>query len=146
MLDFSPVSFVDSTSVQALVDARNQLARHASPETVEWHFANINDRWTKRALVANGFGYPLEDGDQAENVTLNIAALSPDSKSPRNEKADLENANEITPLETLRSSGSDVVSAGNLYGANWPYFHPDLRTAVKNAVDNAVRKNKAGSL
>ncbi|PKS05015.1 hypothetical protein jhhlp_008381 [Lomentospora prolificans] len=146
VLDFSPVSFVDSTSVQALVDARNQLARHASPETVEWHFANINDRWTKRALVANGFGYPLEDGDQAENVTLNIAALSPDSKSPRNEKADLENANEITPLETLRSSGSDVVSAGNLYGANWPYFHPDLRTAVKNAVDNAVRKNKAGSL
>lgn len=145
VLDFSPVSFVDTTSVQALVDARNQLARHASPEAVEWHFANVNDRWTKRALVANGFGYAAEEGDQANNVTLNIIAPS-EGKTTRNEKTDIETGNEITPINASRSSTSDVVAAGTLYGVNWPYFHADLRTAVKNAVDNAIRKNKASSL
>jgi sodium-independent sulfate anion transporter 11 len=145
VLDFSPVSFVDSTSLQALVDARNQLARHATPEAVEWHFSGITDRWTKRALVANGFGYPSESGDQAYNVTLNIAAATSE-KSASNEKHDLETGNEITPLSASRSSSSEVSAAGTLYGANWPYFHADLRTAVKNAVDNAIRKNKAGSI
>ncbi|KAF4995799.1 hypothetical protein F66182_16389 [Fusarium sp. NRRL 66182] len=29
---------------------------HVDP--VQWHFANINNRWTKRALVSAGFGWP----------------------------------------------------------------------------------------
>lgn len=57
---------MDVTSVQNLIDVRNQLDRYASPEVVEWHFACINNRWTKRALVSAGFGYPTpqlrEDG------------------------------------------------------------------------------------
>lgn len=54
----SSVNNVDITSVQNLIDVRNQLDRWASPEVVEWHFACINNRWTKRALVSAGFGYP----------------------------------------------------------------------------------------
>ncbi|KAM7213011.1 Sulfate transporter family domain containing protein [Rhypophila decipiens] len=56
ILDFSAVNFVDTTSAQALVDIRNQFDRYASPDRVEWHFANVQNRWTKRALVASGFG------------------------------------------------------------------------------------------
>lgn len=41
-----------------MIDVRNQLDRYTSPETVEWHFACINNRWTKRALAAAGFGLP----------------------------------------------------------------------------------------
>ena len=37
---------------------RNQLDRYTAPNRVDWHFANINNRWTKRALVSAGFGYP----------------------------------------------------------------------------------------
>jgi sodium-independent sulfate anion transporter 11 len=58
ILDFSSVNNVDITSVQHLIDVRNQLDRYASPDRVEWHFACINNRWTKRALAAAGFGYP----------------------------------------------------------------------------------------
>ena len=49
---------VDVTSIQNLIDVRNQLDMYASPRTVQWHFAHINNRWTKRGLAAAGFGYP----------------------------------------------------------------------------------------
>lgn len=58
ILDFSAVNNVDVTSVQNLIDVRNQLDRYASPDVVQWHFACINNRWTKRALANAGFGYP----------------------------------------------------------------------------------------
>ncbi|KAJ5636779.1 uncharacterized protein N7484_010092 [Penicillium longicatenatum] len=58
ILDFSSVNNVDTTSIQNLIDVRNQLDLYASPRTVQWHFAHINNRWTKRALAAGGFGFP----------------------------------------------------------------------------------------
>ncbi|KAK0662061.1 putative sulfate permease [Cercophora samala] len=58
ILDFSSVNHVDITSVQQLIDVRNQLDRYASPDIVDWHIACINNRWAKRALAAAGFGYP----------------------------------------------------------------------------------------
>ncbi|ROW01479.1 hypothetical protein VSDG_02004 [Cytospora chrysosperma] len=63
ILDFSSVNFVDITSVQQLIDVRNQLDRYAAPDSVDWHIACISNRWTKRALVAAGFGYPAERAD-----------------------------------------------------------------------------------
>ncbi|KAI0195965.1 sulfate permease [Astrocystis sublimbata] len=64
ILDFSAVNNVDVTSTQMLIDVRNQLDRYAAPNVVDWHMACINNRWTKRALVSAGFGYPSvrEDG------------------------------------------------------------------------------------
>lgn len=63
ILDFSAVNFIDITATQAMIDVRNQLDRYASPDIVDWHIACISNRWTKRALVAAGFGYPLERPD-----------------------------------------------------------------------------------
>lgn len=68
ILDFSSVNNVDVTSIQNLIDVRNQLDRYATPNKVQWHFAHINNKWTKRALVAAGFGFPpsvsTSDGGQ----------------------------------------------------------------------------------
>jgi sodium-independent sulfate anion transporter 11 len=58
ILDFSSVNHVDITSVQQMIDVRNQLDKYVSPSVVDWHFASLNNRWTKRALVSAGFGYP----------------------------------------------------------------------------------------
>jgi solute carrier family 26 (sodium-independent sulfate anion transporter), member 11 len=58
ILDFSSVNNVDVTSIQNLIDVRNQFDRYAAPESVQWHLACINNRWTKRALASAGFGYP----------------------------------------------------------------------------------------
>lgn len=66
ILDFSAVNHVDITSVQLLVDARNLLDRHAKPDVVQWHFANIHSRWTKRALGAAGFGVSSRDKEDGQ--------------------------------------------------------------------------------
>lgn len=66
ILDFSSVNNVDITSVQHLIDVRNQLDRWAAPEKVQWHFAYINNRWTRRALASAGFGYPTVLEDEGE--------------------------------------------------------------------------------
>lgn len=63
ILDFSSVNNVDITSVQRLIDVRNQLDLYAAPEVVDWHIACINNRWTKRALIAGGFGVPTKTSD-----------------------------------------------------------------------------------
>lgn len=63
ILDFSSVNNVDLTSIQNLIDVRNQLDKYAAPDTVDWHFCNINNRWTKRALAAAGFGYYTPEPD-----------------------------------------------------------------------------------
>ena len=64
ILDMQSVNNVDVTSVQILIDVRNQLDRYASPEPVQWHLASISNRWTKRALASAGFGFPtVSDGE-----------------------------------------------------------------------------------
>lgn len=64
ILDFSSVNNVDITSIQNLIDVRNQLDRYAAPGAVQWHVACINNRWTKRALASAGFGYPTLPADE----------------------------------------------------------------------------------
>lgn len=63
ILDFSSVNNVDITSVQRLIDVRNQLDLYTAPDVVDWHIACINNRWTKRALIAGGFGVPTKPQD-----------------------------------------------------------------------------------
>ncbi|KAL4779286.1 sulfate transporter family-domain-containing protein [Aspergillus varians] len=78
ILDFSSVNNVDVTSVQNLIDVRNQLDIYASPQTVQWHFAHVKNRWTKRALVAAGFGYPTptsEDGFQRWKPIFSVTEI-----------------------------------------------------------------------
>ena len=58
IIDFSSVNNVDVTSVQHMIDVRHQLDRYAAPDMVDWHFAHIKNRWTRRALAAAGFGLP----------------------------------------------------------------------------------------
>ncbi|KAJ5265624.1 hypothetical protein N7524_006642 [Penicillium chrysogenum] len=78
ILDFAAVNNVDVTSVQNLIDVRNQLDRWASPDSVQWHFAHIHNRWTKRALAAAGFGFPaVSDGSgpRCQRSIFNVAEI-----------------------------------------------------------------------
>ncbi|KAF6790298.1 sulfate permease [Colletotrichum sojae] len=76
ILDFSSVNNVDLTSIQQLIDVRNQLDRYAAPDTVNWRIACINNRWTKRALVAASFGYPSDSGDSLQHRWKNIFSVA----------------------------------------------------------------------
>lgn len=76
ILDFSSVNNVDITSVQQLIDVRNQLDRYTAPDVVDWHIACISNRWTKRALASAGFGYPTERPDGLHHRWRSIFSIA----------------------------------------------------------------------
>ena len=109
ILDFSSVNNIDITSIQHLIDVRNQLDRYASPETVQWHFACINNRWTKRGLAAAGFGYPSIEGDeggyQRWKPIFSVAELGGSQSAAADAERDL-NRKITTDVENGRRSQS----------------------------------------
>lgn len=154
VLDCASVNNVDVTSIQGLIDVRNQLDRYADPEIVEWHFANVNNRWTRRALAAAGFGYPsIRDAEYLGRwrPIFSVAAVdhSSDHANP-----------DVTPPKVLGKDEEDVISppppqtsdgvaqvAGHadgklaaVQGTNRPFFHIDVAAAVESAVLNAQSK------
>ncbi|OAA71080.1 sulfate permease II [Akanthomyces lecanii RCEF 1005] len=161
VLDFSTVNNIDVTAAQALIDVRNQLDRYAAPGTVDWHFAHIENRWTKRALAAAGFGYrspKLKEGDAAGQwkTIFSIAdlggsdsaakAAALDDKAAGRGSYDVESKvapeSEIWPAsgsenDVPKNPGSARLVA--VHGLNRPYFHFDLQEAVEAAVANAER-------
>ncbi|KAK7408416.1 hypothetical protein QQX98_009401 [Neonectria punicea] len=153
ILDFSTVNNVDVTSIQGLIDVRNQLDRFASPEIVDWHFANIENRWTKRALAAAGFGFRTPRNDESAGqwkAIFSIADLGGDDSAATaialGEKGGRVRQ-DIEAVETTNSQDSDKgfnkVSNSRLtavQGLNRPYFHLDLQEALDAAVTNAETK------
>ncbi|KAF4121428.1 solute carrier family 26 (sodium-independent sulfate anion transporter), member 11 [Geosmithia morbida] len=141
VLDFSAVNNIDVTSVQALTDTRTQLDRYTAPDTVDWHFANITNRWTKRGLVAAGFGLRKADDDRGEAI-FSIAELMGSRPTPDASKADLPDKrhsdieSEGESAEPLTAETRKVV----IHGLNRPHFHFDLHEAVEAAVADARTK------
>ncbi|PSN67298.1 sulfate permease-like protein [Corynespora cassiicola Philippines] len=137
ILDFSSVNHLDVTSVQGLIDVRDQLDRYAAPESVEWHFASINSRWTKRALTSAGFGYI--DSEQINNrkhwnPTYSFAALDT-SRPPR----DGANADDVEAQDEIARIGEEKggffpSKVTTLHGQNRPFFHVDVAAAVDSAI------------
>ncbi|KAK3390297.1 sulfate transporter family-domain-containing protein [Podospora didyma] len=146
ILDFAAVDFLDVTAAQALIDLKNQFNRYASPDRVEWHFAGVANKWTKRALVASGFGADtihsdfgkgdsgplLAVGDSANNTAEVVNAI----EKPK----DIEGG-EITPVAATKtnSGGARLVP---IYGINRPFFHVDIETALKSAIHNLDGRSK----
>ncbi|EQL00249.1 sulfate permease II [Ophiocordyceps sinensis CO18] len=162
ILDFSSVNNIDVTATQALIDVRNQLDRYAAPDTVNWHFANIENRWTKRALAAAGFGFRTPKPDPATGMPahwktiFSIADLggsdSAATAAAMDEKAERKSLLYDTeePLEPAAATGSQLSdkdvprNPGSaqlvaVQGLNRPFFHFDLQEAVEAALLHAER-------
>lgn len=150
VLDFSSVNNVDVTVVQTLIDVRNQLDRHAAPDPVEWHIACVNNRWTKRALVAGGFGYPTvvsETGEIARwKPVYSVAEIggaqsaAAAAEQSFNEAA---RARHSIDVETGLARDRSPAAAGKhavVHGLNRPFFHLDVSGAVHAAVSNLQRR------
>lgn len=158
VLDFSAVNNIDITSVQGLIDLRNLLDRYAAPDTVEWHFANVQNRWARRALARAGFGYPTSQNPEALAKWKPIYSIAPiqDEPIPRrhapsDKRAFTTGSDEesqgsptlsrsTTSLETTGESSSATISA-----VDRPFFHLDLHDAVEAAVRDARHKDKISS-
>jgi sodium-independent sulfate anion transporter 11 len=165
ILDFSSVNNVDITSVQQLIDVRNQLDKYTSPEVVDWHFTSINNRWTKRALVSAGFGYPLEQNGlhRRWKPIFSVAEIGGSDSAARAAEAN-ENEKEIIRQRTLEAQmghqGDEAIRADSassssedvqkkiqsssrtptrtavVHGLNRPLFHIDLTSALQSAIAN----------
>lgn len=176
ILDFSSVNNVDLTSVQHLIDVRNQLDRWAAPDKVEWHLACITNRWTKRALVHAGFGYPTPDTPQFSRwkPIFSVAEIGgADSAAAIAEQRDNEQlqqrrtrelaAQRIGTLDKeaiTRQSSVDGVTkdftasaayvrgprVAVVHGLNRPLFHLDLTSALQSAIHNLESKPGCGTL
>lgn len=130
ILDFSAVNNVDVTSVQGLIDVRAQLDRYATPETVEWHFASINSRWTKRALTTAGFGYLDRERFAARAHWNPVYSYAPlDEPAPK--LGDAEAQDEIHAVGQKNFPAGKVTS---VHGQNRPFFHIDVPAAVESAI------------
>lgn len=125
ILDFSSVNNVDVTSVQNLIDVRNQLDAYASPQPVHWHFAHLNNRWTKRALASAGFGYPTP-ASNADSTTqwkpiFSVAGIGSASGFAYAEFLDKERDQHQT---ANRADGSDL-EAGDGASSTTPAHKPE---------------------
>lgn len=172
ILDFSSVNNVDITSVQRLIDVRNQLDKYAAPDVVDWHIACINNRWTKRALIAGGFGVPTKPTDGLQHRWKSIFSVAEiggkDSAAAVAEA--VANERELRLTESHRideeqgktefsedetgATGSDLEKPSDaamrqrrkgavVNGLDRPLFHVDLTNAVQSAIVNAEARQEA---
>ncbi|XP_044724819.1 sulfate permease family domain-containing protein [Hirsutella rhossiliensis] len=149
ILDFSSVNNVDITSVQRLIDVRNQLDQYASPDVVDWHIACINNRWTKRALVAGGFGVPTGVGDGTQHRWKSIFSVAEIGGRDSAAAVAEENANarqlsgppQWTDDEQMGKEGEWTDFAA-VHGLDMPLFHVDLTSAVQSAIANVEARHE----
>ena len=152
--------------MQTLIDVRNQLDRYASPEIVEWHFASINSRWTKRALASAGFGFPapLYQGElwHRWKPIFSVAEIG-DSESAAgyaewqvNKEIQEHAVKSVTVQDDVEANGKEVQAGDGkgvteqakegrekavvVNGVNRPLFHVDLTVALQSAIHNAKKR------
>lgn len=154
VLDLSNVNLIDLTSVQGLMDLRQRLDRYAAPAVVEWHFAGVQNRWTRRALAFAGFGRPSTTNAEAMNTwrptyavsTSSAVTLVDDEHEYRTRCTHPRDGEEELGMASVKLHGTDVVTEKKertvpIYGVDRPFFHVDL----VDAVDAAVRDAKKAS-
>ncbi|KAI0532046.1 sulfate permease [Xylaria digitata] len=149
ILDFASVNNIDVTSIQGLIDTRTQLDHHTYPDRAEWHVADVNNRWTRRALAASEFGFPRISADAtAENTywrpIFSVAAseglYGSEKETVEVTQKDIESgsADRISSSSRRRGARSDEVpeKLAALQGVNRPHFHLDVATAVETVIAN----------
>ena len=171
VFDCASINNIDVTSVEGLVDLRNSLERHARPSIVEWHFATVTNRWTRRALVAAGFGVSAKSSQGNAGkvapvywVASSLAGASSEDaiaeEARRRRILNLDDESRVgaksDSIRQSRTSGrnsqgfeghKDTTSDQNLsfqpvYGVNRQLFHIDLTQAVLAAVLMAKEANR----
>jgi len=141
VLDFTTVSHIDTTGVQALVDARTEVERWSDKE-VEFHFANISSPWIRRALVAGGFGSsssssgrrPTEIAPVVPYHDVNNDELTQHPVSP------VDDIEAVMKRPLSKSSDSSAAQGEATVTDETPFFHQDLASAV-NAAERSTSNN-----
>lgn len=129
ILDFSTVNNFDITSLQALIDVRNQLDRYVAPERVQWHFAGVHNRWTKRGLVSAGFGLPPLGADSNDysrwKPLYSVAEIGGQDSA-----AAWSDERRLRELQRARAAEQQDPERGEI--------HPDDHSSSNNSIDKGT--------
>ncbi|KAI9463380.1 sulfate permease [Russula earlei] len=142
VLDFSTISQVDTTSIQALVDTRFEIERWTE-HPVEFHFASILSPWIRRSLIGGGFGY--DDRLPSANrphVFVPLSARYDDSFSGGALSKDIEDGDTKGVVLPDPSYGTIHGSEGSAVQVDTPFFHLDLAEAVAAAESGLSSRSK----
>lgn len=148
ILDFSAVNNVDVTSIQNLIDIRNQLNRYAAPLAVQWHFAHIKNRWTERALAAAGFRFSdtshstsVLTGESVDAATSSSTECPIDIEAGEKLESTIACAKSNQCFEPLEKSMCCVDRKVAVQRVR-PFFHVDLVSALES-VERYINANPA---
>ncbi len=155
ILDMSTVNIIDLSSVQGLVDLRKTFDQYAAPAVVEWHFAGIQNRWTRRALSFAGFGCPAtggsgESGKWSPAYTVAVGLEHEAEESLENTqqatiqvlKDDEEKQSGLASVPLHEVHEKEKQRLISLHSVDKPFFHLDLHDAVDMAVRIAKKQDE----
>jgi sodium-independent sulfate anion transporter 11 len=104
IIDFASVNRLDSSGLQAIVDAQNALNRYAGHH-IEFHFVNILHPAIRRCLIVANFGAQPRAGHDENNRPQEILPVVPVSQDGPQRQEYESNENFTQDIE---SSGSDT--------------------------------------
>ncbi|KAK4515670.1 3',5'-cyclic-nucleotide phosphodiesterase (PDEase) (3':5'-CNP) [Mucor velutinosus] len=157
ILDFASVNRLDSSGLQAIVDAQNALNRY-SGQHVEFHFVNILNPAIRRCLIVAQFGNQPRPGENRQEVFPVVPASrdGPQRDVPEHQATDAENqipsssttddecysdSEEVQKEHTefVEVSSPSVENYSTLDGIQlpkdrYPFFHWSSDEAVRSAV------------
>jgi sodium-independent sulfate anion transporter 11 len=140
IIDFASVNRLDSSGLQAIIDAQNALNRYAG-QHVEFHFSNISSPAIRRSLIVSGFADQPTGGKQGlENTTreiLPIVPVSKDGPTQRHQQRNTEDIEDAVKEEKFGFSSDDdsikTTRSIALPRDRYPFFHWSADEAVKAA-------------
>lgn len=110
IFDMTASPYVDATGVQNLVDIKSAINRYVGAEGVEYHFVGLISAWSRRALVAAGFGtgvpqHHLVDVAERSMANLPYRGMLMANSSPSNLKSSRRDG--VTLFSTLDEDEDD---------------------------------------
>jgi sodium-independent sulfate anion transporter 11 len=151
ILDFASVNRLDSSGLQAIVDAQNTLNRY-SGHHVEFHFVNILHPAIRRCLIVAQFGTQPRPGDNNKEILPVVPASrdGPQHQQPPQVQTDAENQigssveRESEDDDNKRQEFVEVATASVDYEGGgiplpkdrYPFFHWSSDEAVRSALDS----------
>lgn len=166
IIDFASVNRLDSSGLQAIVDAQNTLNRYAGHH-VEFHFSNILHPAIRKSLIVSGFANQpragFEDEHEAnEKEILPIVPASKDGPVQRHqtnhtstsnndgieEVVETHYANDNKEGKTFSSDEESVNTAHSisLPRDRYPFFHWSADEAVRTASRSIDNRPEEGSV
>lgn len=167
VIDFASVNRLDSSGLQAIVDAQNALNRYAGHH-VEFHFSNILHPAIRRSLIVSGFANQPRAGfeDEHEVNAKEILPIVPVSKdgpvqrqsTKHTSSSNVDGIEEVIEThyaqddkETKANFSSDDEESVNtahsisLPRDRYPFFHWSADEAVRTASSSIDNRPEEGS-